>query len=415
MRIGNAARHAIVIGVLTVCGAAPADAGTLPVTLIAHWDGFGGTYADVWGDGNFAYIGHFGHDAVNIINFSDPDNLVPGAYLLPPPNQGASAQDVKVGDGLMFIGMEGGSQSVEIVDVRDPMNPLHVGAIDIPGYRSIHNVFYDGGWLYMADSGSTRVGIVDLRTFDPDNPPASPISSAAWIIENVGISMVHDITVTGGRLYASAWDSGLWIYDVTNVATEMPTFLGSAPGENTHSCWPTDAGDYVVTGEERSGGGILVWRITDNGGSVTLDLTDELALSTKEASSVHNQAIVGYRLYNSWYGAGLRVHDIDPVTGLLTEVAIYDVGGAVWGVYPFLGPGRVLLSNMNSGLYIVSVGDSPLGDLDGDGLVGITDFLILLAEWGPCDLPCPPQCAADLDNDCNVGINDFLLLLANWS
>ncbi len=57
----------------------------------------------------------------------------------------------------------------------------------------------------------------------------------------------------------------------------------------------------------------------------------------------------------------------------------------------------------------------PVGDLDGDGLVGITDFLILLAEWGPCDAPCPPTCAADLDGDCLVGITDFLLLLANWT
>jgi hypothetical protein len=229
------------------------------------------------------------------------------------------------------------------------------------------------------------------------------------------MSFVHDITIANGRLYASAWDSGLWIYDVTNVATQIPTFLGSAPGNNSHSCWPTDAGDYVVTGEERTGGGILVWRITDNGGSLTLDLTDSLALPTNLASSVHNQVIVGYRLYNSWYGAGLLVHDIDPVTGLLTEVATFDPDGNIWGVYPFLGPGRVLLSNMSSGLMIVQIGDSPLGDLDGDGLVGITDFLMLLGEWGPCDLPCPPQCAADLDGDCNVGINDFLLLLGNWS
>lgn len=56
----------------------------------------------------------------------------------------------------------------------------------------------------------------------------------------------------------------------------------------------------------------------------------------------------------------------------------------------------------------------PLGDLDGDGIVGIVDFLNLLAAWGPC-AGCPPSCAADLDGDCAVGINDLLLLLANWT
>ena len=44
-----------------------------------------------------------------------------------------------------------------------------------------------------------------------------------------------------------------------------------------------------------------------------------------------------------------------------------------------------------------------------------TPLAALLAEWGACDLPCPPHCPADLDDDCVVGINDFLLLLANWS
>ena len=52
-------------------------------------------------------------------------------------------------------------------------------------------------------------------------------------------------------------------------------------------------------------------------------------------------------------------------------------------------------------------------DLDGDGIVGITDFLWLLAAWGPCD-DCD-HCPADLDNDCTVGVTDFLLLLASWT
>ena len=54
------------------------------------------------------------------------------------------------------------------------------------------------------------------------------------------------------------------------------------------------------------------------------------------------------------------------------------------------------------------------GDLDGDGVVDIVDFLALLQQWGLCPAPCPPSCPADLDGDCAVGIADFLLLLANW-
>ncbi len=60
-------------------------------------------------------------------------------------------------------------------------------------------------------------------------------------------------------------------------------------------------------------------------------------------------------------------------------------------------------------------GVSILGDVDGDGIVGILDFLLVLGNWGPCPEPCPPSCAADLDDDCQVGIFEFLLVLGNWS
>ena len=50
-----------------------------------------------------------------------------------------------------------------------------------------------------------------------------------------------------------------------------------------------------------------------------------------------------------------------------------------------------------------------LPDLDGDGAVGVTDFLLLLAAWGP-----NPGHQADLDGDGAVGVTDFLQLLADW-
>jgi len=51
-------------------------------------------------------------------------------------------------------------------------------------------------------------------------------------------------------------------------------------------------------------------------------------------------------------------------------------------------------------------------DLDGDGIVGMVDFLALLAAWGSCS-DCS-NCPADFDGDCSVGIIDLLILLGNW-
>ena len=74
------------------------------------------------------------------------------------------------------------------------------------------------------------------------------------------------------------------------------------------------------------------------------------------------------------------------------------------------GTSIVEVVNVATGLAVVV----PNGDLDGDGSVGILDFLALLEAWGLCPTPCPPTCSGDLDGDCNVGIADFLILLGNW-
>lgn len=52
-------------------------------------------------------------------------------------------------------------------------------------------------------------------------------------------------------------------------------------------------------------------------------------------------------------------------------------------------------------------------DLDGDCMIGIQEFLIVLGNWGPC--PDPPQpCLGDINRDNQVGIEDFLIVLGLW-
>jgi hypothetical protein len=72
--------------------------------------------------------------------------------------------------------------------------------------------------------------------------------------------------------------------------------------------------------------------------------------------------------------------------------------------------GFVALASGFSGVHAAVRGSSSCpADLDGDDEVGITDFLALLAAWGPC-----PGCDADLDGDGEVSVTDFLALLAAW-
>ncbi|MHC4099965.1 MAG: right-handed parallel beta-helix repeat-containing protein [Planctomycetota bacterium] len=66
--------------------------------------------------------------------------------------------------------------------------------------------------------------------------------------------------------------------------------------------------------------------------------------------------------------------------------------------------GRVLEAAVDMGAY-----EYCRRDLDGDGSVGVTDFLQLLAAWGV-----NPGHVADFDDSGDVGVTDLLSLLARW-
>ena len=50
-----------------------------------------------------------------------------------------------------------------------------------------------------------------------------------------------------------------------------------------------------------------------------------------------------------------------------------------------------------------------VGDVDGNDIVNVSDFLAVIISWGPC-----VGCPADFNGDGLVGILDFLDVLINW-
>ncbi|MHC5005746.1 MAG: S8 family peptidase [Planctomycetota bacterium] len=106
-------------------------------------------------------------------------------------------------------------------------------------------------------------------------------------------------------------------------------------------------------------------------------------------------------------GAAALVKAVDPQapseqfeTVLLESVVNIDVNNPAY--VGLLGTGRLNVA--------AAVGAEPeAADLDGDGVVGINDFLKVLADWDQVDS------AADIDHNGVVGIGDLMILIAAWS
>ncbi|MHC4217434.1 MAG: hypothetical protein ACYSU7_03155 [Planctomycetota bacterium] len=68
---------------------------------------------------------------------------------------------------------------------------------------------------------------------------------------------------------------------------------------------------------------------------------------------------------------------------------------------------------MSSPVMADGVGDECVGDIDGDGITGISDLIGLIMSWGPCPDP-PDECPADLDDDSMVGCTDLLIMIGDF-
>ena len=104
----------------------PARAQT--VTLVSQLDPFSGNnrYGDVWGEGDYAYVGSFVGSGVAIIDISDPNApFLETTYL---PASGVQFKDVKVHDGIGYFASDNGG-GLHIVDLSDPTTPTLVPQI----------------------------------------------------------------------------------------------------------------------------------------------------------------------------------------------------------------------------------------------------------------------------------------------
>lgn len=318
------------------------------------------SYAGVWGDGNYAYIGSERRNGVLIYDISNPDAPIRASYYAP--SNSADMEDIKVANGIGYFASNLGG-GLHIVDVSKPANPQLLGRISSAngGYDSVHKVALWKNFVFIPNNGKSPAILV----FDVSNP-ANPVLFKTIMSKDPKWVNDMDIQDNGAgsvRLYTAGWGGKCDIWDITNIASAAPVLLGSfGAGIDGSSASATPDGNFLAYSRKTIDGTseVTIYNIS-NPQSVTVASTITMSAFGMSAVAPHDPKIVGNLLYVSWFQAGTVIFDItNPNKPIL--VGSYDTWlGPVnasqldgnWGVYPYLGQDRVLLSDRNTGLYVI--------------------------------------------------------------
>ncbi|MFK7742751.1 MAG: LVIVD repeat-containing protein [Planctomycetota bacterium] len=343
--------------------AATVSAQGVNTALIGTFNNYG-PFNDVWGyvapnGDEYALLGST--TGTVVIDISNPASPVERGFF----SFGNSAwRDIRTYGTYAYVVTEATS-GFQIIDLSNPNSPVSLGSFGASITNNAHNVCIDEGTglLYLV---GTNVGtpVWDLTT-NPANP--TYVGSA----QGGGNSLYfHDLCVENGFGYGSMiYNGDLRIWD---MSTFPPTTLSDTPTPDnfTHNAWPNAAGTLCVTTDERSGGVIQIFDISNKSNPIALS-----SFTPNPGSVPHNAFIVGDKVHVSWYTEGYRCIDIsDPSNPV--EVASYDTwpgpsGGfnGCWGCYPFLPSGNILASDRTTGLYVLRPSNASFTKF-GQGCVG---------------------------------------------
>ncbi len=313
------------------------------------------------------------------VEVTDPSNPVIVGYVSGP---SSLWHDIKVIGDRAYGVSEGGS-GIQVIDLSD----LDNGNVSLirnkvqQGHSSTHNIVAnpDSGYLYLVGANIQNGGLVAVSTADPDDP----IIVGAW-----NTMYIHDAQVVSydsgpyaGREiafclsgFSGGWSqTGLRIVDVTDKSNMFTMATVSWSGARyAHQGWLSEDRQFFYINDELDEGdsvSVTTTRVFD-----VSDLTDPTfqgTFTTGLASIDHNLYTHNGLIFQSNYRSGLRVFDAsDPISP--TEIAWFDtypssdgVGfNGTWSNYPYLPSGTILISDIERGLFIVSLDGISLELLD---------------------------------------------------
>ena len=255
---------------------------------------------------------------------------------------------------------------------------------------------------------------------DPNNAPASTFSTVSSLGQVEVFTDNFEVDLGWSTAVVGAPSSGLW---ERGVPVDDPDWDFDPPADSDGS------GQAFLTQNELGntdvdGGGVrLISPLLDLTGANAGLSYDYYLLLTNETGGVDMMLVevssngdagpwIEIARHDTSGGLSWRNHQVTPGDLQNAGVTVTDIMKVRFTAND-ADPQSIVEAGLDAFKVVELQCDAGIvGDIDGDGVVGILDFLSLLGDWGPCG-DCG-NCPADLDGDCTVGILDFLLLLGNW-
>jgi len=342
----------------------------LNTNLLFHWDdstiigssSYNNAYNECWGfkvnNTEIAVIGST--EGTHFFNVTDPQNstevaFVAGAYT----GSGVVHRDYHDFQGYLYIVCDEGwnTSTLQIVDISDLPTSVNVIYDSDSLFNTAHNIFIDTATAKLyACAGNTAMDIYSLH--DPVN--------LTFLYSYNDVGHVHDAYVINDTAYLNCGNDGFKIVDFSLLDLPLPppipyielASLTSYPDAGyNHSGWLSDDGTIYVMQDENHGYDVKIMDVSDFNNIIVLSTFNS---GENVQSMAHNGIIKGDFLYLAYYHDGLRVFDIsDPSNPI--QVCNYDTYSpssynsykGAWGVYPYLPSGNIIVSDMQSGLYVL--------------------------------------------------------------
>lgn len=334
------------------------DDPTIPIGADAYVD----QYNDIWGYAangrEYAFLGST--LGVHVFDVTDPVNSVlvdhvPGAFT----GFGVVHRDYKVCAGHLFAVCDEGPSSLQVIDLQYLPDSVHVVYDSDALFVRAHNIQVDtvNARLYTC-GGSSQFSIYDIST------PANPVllsdceADIPWWDSNVGY--VHDCFVRDNIVWANDAD-GMHVVDFADV--ENPVILGSLtsyPDQGyNHSGWMNDDGTLYTMADETHGSPL---KFVDATQLNDLEVISTVSSGVDPTSILHNPFFTGDLVHVAYYYDGYYVWNMaDHLQPIL--LGYYDTNTSpntdnyrgAWGTYPFLPSGHVLVSDMQTGLWVLDI------------------------------------------------------------